>query len=237
MVLPRLPLVLLPGLLNDARLWEHQIAGLADLAQPHVADLTQGDTMADLARHVLGQVSARAFVLAGFSMGGYTALEIMRQAPQRVHALALIDTSARPDTPESTAKRRDQVERSRNDFAGVVDALFRAVVHPAHADDAALLDTFRSMARRVGPAAFARQQHAIIGRPDSRSTLETISCPTLVACGREDPVVPLALHEELQAGIAGAELVVLGECGHLAPLERPMQLTAALRAFVARLPD
>jgi len=236
MVSPRLPLVLLPGLLNDARLWEHQIGGLADIAQPQVGDLTQADTLADLARQVLERVAAARFVLAGFSMGGYTALEIMRQAPQRVQALALIDTSARPDTPEATARRREQVERAQVDFPGVVDALFRAVVHPAHRDDAALLDVFRAMARRVGPEAFARQQRAIGGRVDARPMLASIACPTLVACGREDPVIPLEMHEELCAGIAGAELVVLGECGHLAPIERPVQVTALLRAFLARLP-
>jgi pimeloyl-ACP methyl ester carboxylesterase len=126
------------------------------------------------------------------------------------------------------------VEQSREDFMAVVDALFRAIVHPVHAEDRALLEVFRAMARRVGIDAFARQQEAIIGRADSRTSLADIACPTLVACGREDPVIPVALHEELRDGIAGASLVVLGECGHLAPLERAPELTAALRAFVAR---
>jgi pimeloyl-ACP methyl ester carboxylesterase len=237
MASPRFPLVLLPGLANDARLWEHQIAGLADLAQPHVGNLTQFDTIPALATQVLRDVEPREFVLVGFSMGGYTALEIVRQAAHRVRALALVDTSARPDSPEATARRREQIDRASTDFAGVVDALFRAVVHPARRDDPALLDVFRAMARRTGAEAFMRQQRAIMSRADSRPLLASIACPTLVVCGREDPVVPVELHEELAAGIAGAELVVLGECGHLAPLERPIDLTAVLRAFVARLPE
>jgi len=236
MVSPRLPLVLLPGLANDAPLWEHPIGGLADVAQPYVGNLTQADTIPELAVDVLRQVEAPEFVLVGFSMGGYTALEIMRQAGHRVRALALLDTSARPDSPEATARRRDQIERARADFPGVVDALFRAVVHPARHDDAALLEVFRAMARRTGAEVFARQQRAIMGRADSRPTLASIACPTLVACGREDPVTPLDAHEELAAGIAGAELVVLGECGHMSPIELPIQVTALLRAFIARLP-
>ena len=230
----RVPLVLLPGLLNDARLWEHQIAGLDDIARPYVGDLTRGTSVAALARDVLAQVREPEFVLAGFSLGGYTALEIMRQAPHRVVALALVDTNARPDTPEATQRRREQLAQARIDFMAVVDAAFPMVVHPSRADDAELLATVRGMARRIGADAFARQQAAIIARPDSRPSLAAIACPTLVACGAEDPIIPREAHEELAAGIRGAALVVLGECGHLAPLERAPELTTALRAFVVR---
>lgn len=230
----RVPLVLLPGLMNDGRLWEHQIAGLEDIARPHVGDLTRGSTVAELAQQVLAQVREPEFVLAGFSMGGYTALEIMRQAPHRVLALALVDTSARPDPSDLTRLRLEQIERARTDFMGVVDASFPLVVHPSRAEDARLLAVFRGMARRVGAEAFARQQAAIIARPDSRPSLTAIACPALVACGAEDPVIPRDAHEELAAGIPGASLVVLGECGHLAPLERAPELTTALRAFLVR---
>jgi pimeloyl-ACP methyl ester carboxylesterase len=231
----RVPLVLLPGLLNDARLWQHQIAGLDDMAQARVGELTRGTSMAELATEVLAQVQEQRFVLAGFSMGGYAALEIIRQAPRRVSALALIDTSARPDTPEATQRRREQVARSRTDFRAVVEETFPEVVHPSRANDTVLREIFVDMALRVGAAAFARQQEAIIGRPDSRPALATIACPTLVACGAEDPVIPRPAHEELAVGIAGAQLVVLGECGHLSPLERAPELTEALRTFLVRV--
>ena len=230
----RVPLVLLPGLLNDARVWEHQIAGLDDIARPYVGDLTRGTSVAALARDVLAQVREPEFVLAGFSMGGYAALEIMRQAQHRVVALALVDTSARPDTPEATARRREVMEHARADFMDAVDSQFSAIVHPSRADDIELRAIFRGMARRIGAEAFERQQTAIITRPDSRPSLAAIACPALVACGADDPVIPREAHEELAAGIRGAELVVLGECGHLAPLERAPELTNALRTFLVR---
>jgi len=233
---PRLPLVLLPGLLNDARLWQHQIAGLADLAQPHVGDVTVADRLPLIAATILKDVRHPHFALVGFSMGGYTALEIMRQAPERVRALALVDTSARPDTPEQTARRREQVTQAAQDFDGVVDAMRRRLVHPDVADDAALAETFRAMAKRVGPAGFVRQQEAIIARPDSRAGLRDITCPTVVICGREDLVTPVEVHEELRDGIPGAQLVVIGACGHLSPLERAPEVTGALRAFLDRVP-
>jgi len=193
-------------------------------------------SMASYARDLLSAIGEDRFVLAGFSMGGYTALEIMRQAPERVAALALLDTSARPDTPESTAKRREQMASAAQDFDAVVDALRRRLVHPDVADDPALAETFRAMALRVGRAGFVRQQEAIIARPDSRPSLRDIACPTLVVCGRDDPVTPVEVHEELRDGIAGAQLVVIGTCGHLSPLERAPEVTGALRAFLERVP-
>ena len=233
---PRLPLVLLPGLLNDARLWQHQIAGLADVVQPQVADVAAADRLPLLAATILANVRDPHFALAGFSMGGYTALEIMRQAPERVMALALLDTSARPDTPEQTTRRREELAQAADDFDGVVEALRRNLVHPDVADDTALAGTFRAMAKRIGPAGFARQQEAIIARADSRPGLRDIACPTVVICGRDDPVTPVEVHEELRDGIAGAQLVVIGACGHLSPLERAPEVTGALRAFLDRVP-
>jgi pimeloyl-ACP methyl ester carboxylesterase len=233
---PRLPLVLLPGLLNDARLWQHQIAGLADIAQPHVGDVAGADRLPVIASSVLRSVPAPRFALVGFSMGGYVALEIMRQSPERVSALVLVDTSARPDTPQATARRHEQLALAERDFDGVVEALRWQIVHPDLADDPVLAETFRAMARRVGPAGFVRQQQAIIARPDSRPDLRDIACPTTVICGRDDPVTPVEVHEELRDGIAGAQLVVIGTCGHLSPLERAPEVTGALRAFLDRVP-
>jgi pimeloyl-ACP methyl ester carboxylesterase len=233
---PRVPLVLLPGLVNDARLWQHQIAGLDDTTTPIVGDLTGADSVVVLASQVLARVTQPRFVLAGFSMGGYVAWEIMRVAPERVLALALLDTSARPDTPEATRQRRDAVAQARQDYRAVIDAMIRRVVHPDHADLPGIVEPMHAMARRVGVDGFARQQEAIIGRPDSRPTLSTIACPTLLVCGRQDPVTPLEVHEEMRDAIAGAQLVELGVCGHLSPLERPLEVTAALRTFVDRTP-
>lgn len=228
---PRTPLLFLPGLLNDARLWTAQIEGLSDLAPCSVGDLTGAEDIRGLATSVLAQAPER-FALAGLSMGGYVALEIMRQAPDRVTALALIDTQARPDTPEASKNRREQVQRAETDFEAVVEALFPKLVHPRHADDDALKTLFHAMAHACGPAVFARQQAAIMSRIDSRPFLPRITCPTLVLCGREDGVTPVALHEEIAAAIPGAHLEVIEECGHLSAIEQPRAVTEALRIWL-----
>lgn len=232
---PRLPLVLLPGLLNDARLFQHQIAETADIARPAVGDLTGGDTMQAMATQVLDRITEPRFVLAGFSMGGYVSFEILRAAPERVMALALIDTTARPDTPESTRLRHEAMAAAERDFPGAVDALVRRVVHPDRAEDPDVLQPMHAMARRMGLAAFVRQQKAIIGRRDSRPLLPMLDCPALIVCGRQDPVTPVEVHEEMRDAIPGARMIVLGECGHLSPLERPHHLTDALRTLLARV--
>lgn len=228
------PLLLLPGLLNDARLWTAQVEGLSDIAPCVVGDLTGEAHIRALARSVLAR-APREFALAGLSMGGYVALEIMRESPGRVRALALLDTQARPDTPEASKNRREQVQRAETDFEGIIDTLFPRLVHPQRARDATLQELFRSMARTLGPTVFARQQSAIMSRIDSRPFLPRIACPTLVLCGREDGVTPVALHEEIASAIPGAHLEVIDECGHLSAIEQPAAVTQALRGWLQRL--
>ncbi len=161
-------LLLLPGLLNDARLWERQIADLADFADCSVANLTATDTISGLAAAALAAVPVQRFALAGLSMGGYVALEIMRQDPGRVQALALLDTSARPDTPQGMETRRALMKLAETDFAAVVETLLPKMVHPSRLDDVVVVETIREMAADAGKGAFLRQQQAIMGRPDSR---------------------------------------------------------------------
>ena len=229
------PLVLLPGLLTDRRLFEHQIRALADIAEPSVADLTGADSAADLARQVLASAPAERFALAGLSMGGYVAFEIMRQAPARVLGLALLDTTARPDTPEATENRHRLIKLSATDFRAVIRALLPRLLHPAHQTDSAMTDTVHAMADSVGRAAFVSQQTAIMNRLDSRPHLAQIRCPTLVLCGREDVITPVEIHTEMASGIPAAKLEVIEACGHLSALERPAQVTDALRAWLETL--
>jgi pimeloyl-ACP methyl ester carboxylesterase len=224
--------VFLPGLLCDARLWEAQVRALGARATVQVADMTTGGTMAALAADVLARAPTGRFALAGLSMGGYCALEIVRQAPERVAALALLDTSARPDTPEGTTNRRRLVKLAEHDFDRVVDELLPKLVAPAHLADPAIAGVVRAMARAFDPTSFARQQEAIISRADSRPLLPTITCPTLVLCGREDALTPPAVHEEMAAAIPRARLVLVDGSGHLSPLERPEAVTAALAAWL-----
>jgi pimeloyl-ACP methyl ester carboxylesterase len=228
----RTPLVLLPGLLLDRALWEPQLSALADIADMDVGDLTQEDSMAGMARSVLKAAPPR-FALAGLSMGGYVSFEIMRQAPERVMRLALLDTSARPDTPEQTAQRRALMNMcERGEFKGVTPRLLPRWIHPSRLNDKALAETVMSMTARVGRAAFLCQQTAIINRPDSRPGLSRIHCPTLVLCGHEDQATPVEMHREMAADIPNARLVVVPECGHLSPLERPAAVNSALRTWL-----
>jgi pimeloyl-ACP methyl ester carboxylesterase len=229
----RLPLILIPGLLCDAVLWRPITDGLAEEAAAVVADVTLDDSVAAMARRILDWAPAR-FALAGLSMGGYVAQELMRQAPERVTRLALLDTSARPDTPEQSRRRKGLIALARQGrFKGVTPRLLPMLVHPDRLEDAPLVDTVMGMAERVGRAAFLRQQTAILGRPDGVPDLSGIDCPTLVLCGRQDVLTPPDAHEEMAFHIPGATLVQVEACGHLSPLERPEPVLAAMRTWLA----
>jgi pimeloyl-ACP methyl ester carboxylesterase len=227
-------LVLVPGLLCDALLWKPQIAALEGQFKCWVADHTRSDTMAGVGADVLRDAPFERFALAGLSMGGYAALEIVRQAAQRVARLALLDTSARADTPEQLEKRRDLISLAqRGRFVGVAQGLLPLFVHRSRLADEKLVSTVKEMARNTGRDAFVRQEQAIMSRSDSRALLPTIACPTLVLCGRQDAVAPLDRHEEIARGISGATLRVIEECGHLSTLERPAEVSDALKGWLA----
>ncbi len=228
----KIPLVLLPGLLCDAALWRPQVEGRGTLAEPDITDLTRDDSLGAMARRVLA-AAPPSFALAGLSMGGYVAQEVMRQAPERVTKLALLDTSARADTPEQTSRRRGLIELSeKGEFKGVTPRLLPLLIHAARHEDNPLTEVVMGMAERVGKEAFLNQQKAIMGRPDGREDLRRIACPTLVLCGRQDALTPLALHEEIAGLVPGAKLVVVEDCGHLSTLEKPKTVTAALRQWL-----
>jgi pimeloyl-ACP methyl ester carboxylesterase len=226
-------LILVPGLLCDSALWAHQRLHLADVAETWVADVTREETTAAMAEAVLAAAPADRFALAGLSMGGYVALEIIRQAPERVTRLALLDTNARPDTEESKARRRALIEESElGDFKGVTKRLLGMFVHPDRLGDAALIDEVVAMTARVGKEAFVRQQRAIMSRRDARAWLGDIRVPTLALVGRQDILTPLDLHEEIAARIARAKLVTVENSGHLTTMERPEAVSAVLRYWL-----
>ncbi len=228
----RTPLLLLPGLLCDAALWSHQIETLADLADIVVPDLTRDDTAAAAVRRLLASAPDE-FALAGLSMGGYLAFEVLRQAPDRVTRLALLDTSARPD-PSEKARMREEMMRLAEvgDFKGVTPRLLPKLVHPDRLNDAALTAAVTAMAERVGREAFLRQEHLLLTRPDSRHDLSLVHCPTVVICGRQDSLTPLADSEEMAEKIPRAALVVIEDCGHLSSMERPHAVSAVLRYWL-----
>jgi pimeloyl-ACP methyl ester carboxylesterase len=227
-------LVLLPGLLCDHALWEPQIAALAEICTPCVADLTRGDSMAAMAATVLAEAPAQQFALAGLSMGGYVAMEIMRQMPQRVTRLALLDTRATLDTSEETARRHEMIRLAQTEhgFTPITTRMLPLLVHPARVKEEPLVRVIRDMAERIGVEAYVRHQHAMMSRPDYRPDLPSIRCPTLVLCGREDALTPLERHEEIVRQIPSARLVVIERCGHLSTLERPHEVNVALHDWL-----
>ena len=223
-----LPIVLIPGLTCSARLYADQIPALWEFGPVIVADHRRDDSMAAIARRILAAAPPR-FALAGLSMGGYIGFEIMRQAPQRVAKLALLDTGARADTPEQTERRQVPIALAKSGrYAEVPDLAFPLYVHRNRRNDEALKRVVRTMAEETGVEAFLRQQQAIVGRPDSRPGLAAISCPTLVLVGDGDEGTPPELAREIAAGIPGSRLVIIPDCGHLSTLEQPQAVTAAL---------
>jgi pimeloyl-ACP methyl ester carboxylesterase len=232
MPMPLLPMVLVPGLIASPRYYAAQVPALWRFGPVTIANHTAHDSIGDIARAILADAPPR-FALAGHSMGGYIAFEIMRQAPQRVARLALLDTSALPDTPEQTAKRREQIALAQSGrFGEIPDLQFPQFVHADRHDDAALKALMRAMADDNGADVFCRQQQAILGRADSRPTLATIACPTLVLVGDADQPTPPPRSHEIAQGIQRATLVTIAQSGHMTAIERPAEVTAALVAWM-----
>ena len=230
----RIPLVLVPGLLNTGRVFAHQVAALADVADCITTEPWLHDSIGAMADAALA-AAPPTFALGGFSMGGYVAFEIFRRAPGRVDRLALIDTQATPDAPESTARRLALLEQTnRGRFHSVQRALLPQLVHRRHINDAAIVEPMMEMAAEVGVEGFRREQKAIMARADNRPLLVKIDVPTVVIVGRQDQVTPLPRSEEMAADIAPSRLEVIEECGHMSLLEKPAEVTAALRSWLNR---
>ena len=231
--MPGLPILLVPGLNCSPRLYAAQMPALWRFGPVTVVDHTRDDTMAAIAKRILDAAPPR-FALAGLSMGGYVALEIVRQAADRVERLALLDTGSRADAPEATAKRHANIALAQSGrFEDVIGPQFPLYVNPARANDAALKAEYLAMCHDVGPEAYVRQQKAIMTRADARPLLRTIRVPTLVLVGEQDAATPPALSDEMAAAIPGARLVKVAECGHLSTMERPEAVTRELVEWMA----
>ncbi len=228
----RTPLILLPGLLCDRALWQHQIDHLADVADTNVPDLASDDTVEAMAQRVLDAAPPR-FALAALSMGGYVAHAIMRAAPERVLRLALFDTSARADTEEQLARRRGLITLAeKGKFKGVTPRLLPLLIHPDRLEDRPLTDAVMGMAQRIGKAGFLRQQRAIMARPDSRAYLPGYRCRTVVAVGRADAITQIVVNAEMAGLIPEARFVIIEHSGHLPTMEQPVAATAILRYWL-----
>jgi pimeloyl-ACP methyl ester carboxylesterase len=210
----------LPGLLEDADGFQKQIDSIGSRATCRVADLTRSETVAALAKDALAQAAdAQRLSIVAHSMGGYVALELMRQAPKRVERLALLNTNARADSPEATDNRKRLMGLAEKDFPAVISTLMPKLLHEEHRNDMGIVGTITEMALATGRDAFLRQQRAIIRRIDSRPHLGAIACPTLM---------PVEMLEELARGIPGARLAIVERCGHMSTLERPAHVAKLL---------
>jgi len=225
-------LVLIPGLACTSRLFEAQVAALGPERSILIADHARDDSIPAMAVRILRAAPER-FAVAGLSMGGYIALEVMRQAPERVARLALLDTSARPDTVEASQDRERLIALAQaGRFEDIHSKLWPRLVHPDRQDDRRLQDVVLGMMRETGAETYIRQQRAIMARPDSRPTLPGIEVPTLVLVGEGDAITPPEIAREMAEMIEWASLIVVPESGHLSTLEQPERVTEALRLWL-----
>lgn len=229
----RLPTLLLPAMQCTPRLFAAQLPLLWRHGPVMIADTTRGKDMAGMASAILA-TAPPVFRVLGVSMGGYLAFALYRQAPDRIRGMVLCNTSARPDTPARRNERERLIRVSR--LRGFVPRFNPALVAPHHADDPHLRATCNAMALELGAEAFARQQAAILSRPDSRPLLSAIRCRTLVIGGAHDQLTTPDVVREIADGIPGAELAIIAEAGHLPPLEVPDAFNEVLAAWLASEP-
>lgn len=225
-------LFLLPGLLCDETVFAPQAAGLADICDVRVPDLRGFSSMKDMAQHVLDQAPER-FSVAGFSMGGRVAFQIMAMAPERIERFCVFDTGTGALAPGEEAKRQAIIDLAwREGMEALAASWLPPMLHPRRRNDPAFVEPLTAMVLRSTPEIHEKQIRALVTRPDARPVLPTIRCPTLIACGREDEWSPPAQHEAMAAAIPGARLVVIEDSGHFLPLEQPEAFTRALRDWM-----
>ena len=228
------PVLLIPGLLCSAEVFAPQVPALWSVGPVMVASTLQGRTIEEIASTILQDAPPR-FALAGISFGGYVCMEIMRRAPERVTRLALLDTSARPDTPEQSERRREMLAQARKaDFAPWVEEALTSIMHPSRHADAGLRAVNRRMGLAVGVDGLARQIDAAIDRIDSRESLSAVQVPTLVLVGEEDRLIPPEHSREIARIVPDAEMLVIPDCGHSSTLEQPALVTSALLLWMQR---
>lgn len=228
------PLVLLPGMMCDARLYSHQFNALSHDRAVMVAPITQGERIEEIASNILDQLPHR-FALAGLSLGGIVAMEVLRRVPDRVSRLCLMDTTPLAETPQVAATREPLIVRAR---AGRLDEVMQAALPADYLaplpDRMATLNLMYDMARDLGPEVFVRQSRALQRRRDQQGTLRKCKAPTLILCGALDPLTPVKRHSFMAELIPNATLKIVDEAGHVPVLEQPEEVTRILRAWLAQ---
>ena len=229
----KIRLLLVPGMLNNERLWRHVAPALADVADCIMPAFAEQDSVASMASHALAMAGEGPFALAGFSMGGYVAQEIVHLAPARVQRLALIDTGSGAASDAERVAMDKTAAATVKDFTKVLERMLPGSIHPSRAEDGAMREDLLGMWGEVGAAAFVRHCRAAANRPDRREDLRRWRGPVTVICGREDQVQPPDLSRELAAICGLGDVAWIEACGHLSPLERPQELAALLRRWLA----
>lgn len=229
-------LVFVPGLAADAVMWRHQLSAMPAHLAPVVTDVHNRHTSLPRMATALLREHSDDLILCGASMGGMLAMEVVRQAPQRIKALALLGTNARPETEAMRSLRAAAIDLfAQGRTEEVLRANLPLAFHPSRADDAALLQSYLDFVLEAGAAQLIRQNRALMERPDARLHLGAVSCPTLVMCGDADQLTPPECSREIAQLIKGSELVLLPQCGHMLTMERPAEVNAVLLAWLARL--
>ncbi|KVC24620.1 alpha/beta fold hydrolase [Burkholderia pseudomultivorans] len=230
---PMDPVVMIPGMGSDAAVWQPTIDLLSRDVECHVGDTLSDDNLPAMAARVLEHAPPK-FALAGVSMGGMVALEIMRAAPDRVTRLFLCDTNARPDTAEQTANRQrtNAAMLATDDLAALAGPFIDYMVHPKA--DSRVRDSLMQMTMRVGAAAYVRQNNAVMARRDLLPILATVAVPTMVVVGAEDLMTPPAFSQAISDAVYGATMHVIPECGHLPPIEKPSAVAQLIREWLQR---
>lgn len=228
-------LLLLPGLACNAVMWQHQMGVLPSGLNPLVSDVhTRFDTVPAMAQALL-QEQPGELVLCGASMGGILAMEVVRQAPGRVKALALLGTNARPETPDMAQLREAAINFFNQGRAReVLMVNLPLAFHPSRAADTALTQTYLDFVLAAGDLQLIRQNRAIMSRPDARLHLPQVACPTLVICGDADQLTPPECSREIAALVPGAELAMIAQCGHMLTMERPLEVNAVLLPWLQK---
>jgi pimeloyl-ACP methyl ester carboxylesterase len=225
-------LYLLPGLLCDKTVWVHQVEFLSDLVDIRIPDFRGYDSLTKMAESVLSAVPPK-FMVAGHSMGGRVALEIMRLGGERVEKLALLDTGVHRQADGEPEKRQRSLDLARKEGISVLARTWAPpMVHPARHDDSEFMASIYDMVKRYSFSEYQGQITALLNRRDATQQLDSITCDTLVLCGEDDAWSPVAQHWVIASEIAGAELVVIPGCGHMSTMERPREVTDAMRNWI-----
>ena len=230
------PILFVPGLMCDHRLWQPQVECFECERTVAVADVSRDASIEAMASRALTAV-AGDFILAGLSMGGIIAFEMVRQAPERIKGLALLDTNAMAESDARKKERTRQIAEARKGQLSriVIEELKPNYLAPAHRQDRQLKEKILAMAQDQGIAVFEQQSRALMGRRESVETLSKIQCPTEVLCGQEDELCPVEYHQMMASHIPGAHLTVLPDCGHMSSLEAPIVVNKMLKDLIKRV--